>query len=349
MLVLIVLGRFGLNIWSQIQPLLNPPKPPEPTLGFGLLPVNEFPAKNTRPLTLRLETVGDQILSVGPIAQVYQLLPTRSAGFFDVERAKKQAAALSFTFEPQQIGSTNYRWTRSNPVLATLTMDTINKTLSMRMSWETDPGFLLNKKVLDLNEAVVEAKRYLSSADYLPEDMTNGRTSAKYLRFSGGTLVPAVSLSEADFVQVDLFRATLSVPIYAGDQVAEWVAAIVVSDDPLKGKARLVLSGKSGRDRVVSAEMTHQQVDYQYFQTYPVISGYDAWKLLQSGYGFIAKEPETGDEAVVRRVGMGYYDPPSGKGYLQPIYIFYGDNGFVAYVPAVHPNFFQSTTDQQDQ
>ena len=37
---------------------------------------------------------------------------------------------------------------------------------------------------------------------------------------------------------------------------------------------------------------------------------------------------------------LGYYDPDVYQEYLQPMYVFLGDNNFVAYLPAITDDYF---------
>ena len=41
------------------------------------------------------------------------------------------------------------------------------------------------------------------------------------------------------------------------------------------------------------------------------------------------------DRIVIRNISLAYYDSDEPQEYLQPIFIFEGDNDFVAYLPAI--------------
>jgi hypothetical protein len=38
---------------------------------------------------------------------------------------------------------------------------------------------------------------------------------------------------------------------------------------------------------------------------------------------------------TIKKMFLAYYDPDEYQPYLQPVYVFVGDNDFVGYVPAV--------------
>ena len=78
-------------------------------------------------------------------------------------------------------------------------------------------------------------------------------------------------------------------------------------------------------------------------ESYPLITGDEAWNKLVSGQGYIANPPKTGSQAVIRRVTLAYLDLYLPSGYIQPVYVFEGDEDFVAYVPAIVDAWLEST------
>lgn len=337
-IVMVVLGTMGWNFFSQLLRDLNPPPPPAPTYGFGALPPIVFPENNAANYTYRLETVGNQLPSIiAPFMPVYRITNIKPpSGFFLSDRARQQASALGFILEPTQLGDTRYRWNRSTPISATLTMDVPNNWFEMTVAWETDPGFLSHTTRPTPEQATTEIKSLLKGAGFLPDDLDNGQVRTKLLEYRSGQLAEAVSLSETQFVQVDLFRA----PILFNNNVYP-----ILGSDPNTGLARgLVSSVRTQGKRIVSLSYTHETIDYTTPQTYPFISGPEAWQLLNAGQGYVAVSPKSGStQAVIRRVAVAYFDPlDDTQQYLQPIYVFYGDEDFVAYVPALHPQVFTS-------
>jgi len=87
----------------------------------------------------------------------------------------------------------------------------------------------------------------------------------------------------------------------------------------------------------VDMEYNYFPVEYLQMHTYPLRNTESAWRLIQGGEGYIANKG-TGDEAVVRNVTLGYYEAFAEQPYLQPIYVFSGDGGFLGYVSALDPN-----------
>lgn len=104
-----------------------------------------------------------------------------------------------------------------------------------------------------------------------------------------------------------------------------------------KGSVHAILSGtQRAQNSVVAFEYHYQNVDYTQVETYPIRTAQSAWNLLKAGEGYIAQQGEL-ETAVIREVLLGYYDSFEIQDYLQPIYVFRGDTGFIGFVPAVDP------------
>jgi len=328
LLVTLVVGRVLLTWSVSMYKAMVPPPPIPPTVGFNKLPRPVFPEDSAGELTYKLETVDGSVPSYGPSAKVYFISKSQTS-LLGLDRGKQKAAALGFVFEPEQTSGTLYRWKNTSPMPATLDLDYTTGNFTMKVAWETNPKLLNEKLIPSEVQAIAEAKNYLKQAGALPADMVNGEAVATYLKYSGGKMVKAISLSDADFVEVNLFRQSV-------DKVK------ILPADPNVGLGHFIFSGSRGQgERILLAEYKHTQVEYQQFETYPLISGDVAWQKLNGGEGYVAVAPENGDTAVVRRVSIAYYDSLNSESYLQPIYVFEGDDGFMGYVPAVSDMWLQ--------
>jgi len=343
-LVTLIIGYFAYTYFvNQVLPFLNPPEPPSPTYGFGPLPQLEFPESNDSGISYRLETIGDQIPSIqGYFMPVYKITHQRSSsGFFSLDRSKEQASSLGFILEPQLLSGTRYRWIRNTPLYAQLDLDSVNNSFVLDVSWETDPSILSETNTPSPTTAVSEIKSLLKKAGFLPEDLDNGLAKTLLLKYEGNEFNEAISLSETQFIQVDLFRRPLS---FNEKQYP------IIHPIPGKGLVRgLVSSSRTQGKRIIELEYDYSTIDYSTTETYPFITGAEAWQLLISGQGYVAQAPTVGTEAVVRDVEVAYYEALNDtQQYLQPIYIFKGDNDFEAYVPALQAGVFQATQEIQN-
>ena len=73
--------------------------------------------------------------------------------------------------------------------------------------------------------------------------------------------------------------------------------------------------------------------------TYPLKKSKEAWEELKDGKAYVASPGDGRTQVVIRKVFLGYYDSEEYQSYLQPIFVFEGDGNFVAYVPAVNPQW----------
>jgi hypothetical protein len=158
----------------------------------------------------------------------------------------------------------------------------------------------------------------------LPPDLT-GPTTSKYLKLTGGQLATALSLSESDVVKVNLFRKNY-------DNLPS------VTSTPDQANIWAIIGGASNRSQeIIAAEDHYYSVDETQYSTYPIKTPAEAFTELQSGQAYTASLGlnKDGGSLKIRRMYLAYFDPGSVTEFYQPIYVFEGDNGFTAYLPAV--------------
>jgi hypothetical protein len=314
----------GIAYWRK----LHPPPPPPPTVSFGKLPPIEFPESEWVGLSYRLETVTGGTPDLGDRATVY-FMPVQKANLLALERMKRQVEKLAFTGEPEYLSEVRYRWSRLEPLPATLEANIISGSFVVDVSWEIDSTILTSKNLPTETEAIAEAKDFLRNAGLLREDLANGESRVFYLKSKLDSWIPAMSLSEADFVKVDLFRQSLG-------------ELPVLTADPEQGIVSVVFSGNlaTGK-RVVQLVYNYYPIDTGQSATYPIKSSDQAWKELQAGEGFVAQVEAEVEQVVVRKIYLAHYDSFVAQNYLQPIYVFEGDNNFVGYVPAISSEWIE--------
>jgi hypothetical protein len=85
-------------------------------------------------------------------------------------------------------------------------------------------------------------------------------------------------------------------------------------------------------------EYTLWPVSQENSATYPLKSGEEAFEELKNGGGAIILGGNQ-VEAAIRKVYLAYLDTKEYQDFLQPIFVFEGDGGFVAYVAAVQDSW----------
>ena len=75
--------------------------------------------------------------------------------------------------------------------------------------------------------------------------------------------------------------------------------------------------------------------------TYPIKTAQKAFRELQTRQGFIVNVGNNQQIITVRKASLAYFDSLEPQQYLQPIYVFSGDNGFQAYVRAIEAEWLE--------
>ena len=322
-LAVFLLIKMGLFIYNSYLRVVNPPPAPPPTVAFGKLPTIVFPEKLHPELTLRLETPTGGTPSLGDRAEIY-LMPTFRSNLLALDEAKETTKRMGFRGEPKEITERRYRWENSEFLPSTLEMDIINGSFLLKRNWQADPTILSEKQLPGREQTEIEAEGFLRQAGLMTEEMETARMEISYLTFSAGQYVEAVSLSEADFVLVDMFRPDID-------------EKPVLPEEPEKGVVRIIFSGsREAEKRVVQAEYNYFPVNVEQKATYPIKSASQAWRELQTRQGYVASIGENPEGVIsIRRIYLGYYDASESQGFLLPIVVFEGDNDFYGYVQAV--------------
>ena len=328
-LLVLIIGRVvltgAINYWKAA----HPKPPPPPTVGFGQLPQLSFPNKESTELSYTLETVSGSVPTISDRGTVY-FMPIIRPNLLALQRATETATNLSFVFEPQSLSERLYRFSKSSPLPSRLDFDIVTGNFDLRVDWFTNPNFLQQRLLPSDAQAISEAQNYLGRADLMEKDLVAGESKITYLKGSGKGYQKTVSLSEADFIQIDFFRKEIEPGI------------VSITSDPTEGIVRVTISGSRNQgERIVFVKYDYFPIDSLNFETYPIKSGQAAWEELISGGGYIVSPPQGGNQAIVRSITIGYYDAFEPQNYFQPVYIFSGDKDFTAIVPAIDNTWIQ--------
>jgi len=332
-LVVLIVGRTVIMTSITVWKALNPEPPPPPTVGFGLLPAQRFPQQlaSEKPASYSLETPTGTLPKFGDRAKVF-FMPKSTLGLFADQAGRDIAADYGFVLEPEVLSTRIYRWKKQQPLDTTLQLDVQTKQLQLTTNYLSRPDLIGQGQLPDDFTAVDEVKAFLKRGELLTPDIATVAGSITYLKTSGTELVEAVSFSDADFLQVDLQRTPV-------DNFYQFY-----TPNGTEGVVSAVLTGAlSGVENIVQLYYNYQPLEYDQVHTYPLRSTQEAWQILQSGGGYIASNVDDGDTAIIRRVFLGYYDDFEEQSYMQPIFIFQGDDDFLGYVPALDQRFVQSS------
>lgn len=304
-----------------------PPPPPAPTVTYGKLPKLAIPTLSLpNNVSFTLETADGTLPKMSTQAKVF-FMPKPASNLLSLSSAQNKAENLGFNPNGQEISPTTYRFSHKvNP--STLEMNIVSGVFSISYDLNADSEPIsVRPPVSEI--AASQVRSYLSSADLLPSDLT-GSTKTEYLKLTDKKFVSAISLSEANLVKVNLFRKSY-------DNLSS------VTPDPNNANVWFIVSGSTNRGKqIVAAEFHYFTVDESQFSTYPIKTSDTAWKEFTEGKASTALVGvnKEGDNIKIRKIYLAYFDAGVQTDFFQPIYVFEGDNGYVAYLPAVTSDYY---------
>lgn len=315
---------YALDYWRK----LHPPPPPPPNVAFGKLPAIKFPPpaggiNPTAKLSFTLETIEGKPLVATSTAAVY-FMPKPAPNLLSLARANQFAAKLNFRNEPRAETQTLYRWQDSQTPLRTLSFDIVTNNFKVGYDYATDLSVFTEKNLPSPSQAIAETKDFLQNLGLYSPSLENGSVETSFWKLVGNGLIPTTSLADADAVRVDLRRQgiegmELRSPNYPQDLIY------------------LLFSGSSDTNKkLLEVSYKFWQIETEQKATYPLKTAATAWEELKNGQGFIVKI-RSGDKVTVRKIYLAYFYPEDYQEFLQPVFVFEGDPGFLAYVAAISP------------
>lgn len=209
----------------------------------------------------------------------------------------------------------------------TFTVDITNYNFKFNQDITISPDLFVKNGVPDKDSAQNKAIDFLKSMDRYPDDFAKGKMNVIFMQYDTASSKSAVlqDNKSANMVEVDFYRADIDgqFPVVSPKYFnsPNYVIMVQVGDQGYQ---------------VVGAQVHFFEKSEGQVGIYPVIDGKTALEKLATGSGYIVSGADKATSRVsVKQMFMGYYDPDTYQDYLQPVYVFLGDNNFVGYVPAV--------------
>ncbi|MFC1727350.1 hypothetical protein ACFL0Y_02395 [Patescibacteria group bacterium] len=328
-LVGIIVLRSSLTITQAIWNKFRPEPPPEPTVAFGKLPKIEFPEQKIPDLNFKLETIEGALPLFEELGKVY-FIPQKNISLLSLERAKDKALSLGFRNDPESINNISYRWTKNTEPKTILEMNINTGSFYLHHFYEESPIFLAGRKLISDDQAILIARNWFSAGDSFDKELNKGHGEVIRYQFAPPNLLPANSISETDFIRVNLFREDL-------DDLK------ILPPNPKESLISILISATQGtKEKVLEVKYNFYPIDRETQSTYPLKLVSQAWEELQNNQAYIAHLGKNQDgNVVIRKVTLAYYDSGTSINFLQPIYVFEGDRDFFAYVSAISDAWLQ--------
>lgn len=315
-LAVILFLTFGKSIRDQIFP----PGAPPPTVAFGKLPEMDLSGGIKPPLaaTYTIETISGDLPALPQSTKIFEVEPEK-VQFGDLERAKKSADRAGFTGEPEQIAPSKVRFTDPQNPQRKLTIETSTGNLELESNWQNNLK-ILTEKIRNEQDALDKARDFFLAFGLSRNEYPDKNVKLIKYRVDAGKLVEVQAISQANLIKIVYKRSDLDkLPILPERENEDTIWALV-----------------SNRD-VVAASLSNLRIQRFKFATYPLKGVTKAFEDLRTQKAAFIKQDfpaNSKNNLIIRKVSLSYIESRNKQSFLQPVYLFTGDN-FIAYVPAV--------------
>ena len=315
----IILWTGGVAAIAAYKAAHPPYIPPENR--FGKLPAIVYPEKSYEKKNFNFELPNDDFPKYKDQAKVYVVYRPVST-FLALEEETKRAKNLGFVNTPVEIKPNIYEF-KNDSLNQTLTVNVLNGSYKMEYPYLNDQLLLNPEKVPSKEEAIQHALTYLQTGGQIDTDLTEGNKKVSFWKINYDGLKSVPSQSEANAVRVDFFRKNLE------DDYQ------IKTAEPSKASVSVLVSGSGTENkRIIEVNYNYINIDRESYSTYLIKSAEQAADELKAGKYWPAVDTSTSSVSI-KNVYLAYFEPISLTNYMLPVYVFEGDNNFVAYVTAV--------------
>lgn len=338
---LIKYGSFGLVVFTLMWMITTASykayiaaHPPyyAPTVKYGILPKIVFPDKKADSKSFTLELANDEVPKFGDQAKVY-IIYRPNTTFLALEEDTKTAASFGFSEPPVEIKPGIYEF-KNNTTNKTLTVNVLDGDFDITYPYASDQMLLSPEKMPNKTEAMSIASSFLEKGNKMTSDLLNGTKEVTFWRIQDGGLKSVSAQSEANAARVDFFREDLDNKVLVSSNFGQASVSVLVSGATVEAK------------KVIDVNFKDMQIDRESFSTYPIKTGQEAIDSLNAGNYWTAVDVAN-KNVIIRKIYLAYFEPTTLTNYLQPIYVFEGDNNFVAYVPAIKSDYIDQNTNNE--
>jgi len=273
-----------------------------------------------------LDTVEGSPTTASPTAKVF-FLPETSTKFG--YREKIYLIAKNLGFDTETVSHTlSGQKAVFEDAKRRLSIDITNFNYDYEYLYATDEAFFQNIAIPDENQIQQAATDFLKEVGRYPEELAMGKNHILYFNLDteNNRLYATERPQEANVVEVDFYRP---------DVDAASSPIPVVPPSYFNSQNHVVMVFSESGVKVLRAKIAFFEKSTTQIGVYPLKTGDTAWVELKAGKGTIVANDTVGSSITVKKMFLGYFDPDTYQPYLEPVYVFLGDNNYVGYVPAV--------------
>lgn len=288
-------------------------------------------AQSSRDYSLSLDTLDGtaNIKDATSAAQIY-FIPQKTASFGFLSKIYLMARAAGFDTTITQ-HTLNDKTATFDDGRQKLEIDIRNFNYVYSYTLTSDDDVAPPSAFADESSLYSQASSFLSKLDRYPKEMAQGDTNLIYMRLNpeNSEIIPLTSPESANIVEVDYFLPDLD-------------GLPVVSSSYYNSQHYVMFLVNQAGTKVIKAQVKYFDRSEDQVGLYPLRSSEQAWEELQKGNGYVVSSQPDQTTIQIQKVFLAYLDPDTYQEYLQPVYVFLGSQEFVAYVPAVSPEYLLS-------
>ena len=173
-----------------------------------------------------------------------------------------------------------------------------------------------------------KAIEFLKTVNRYPEELTRGKINVFYFYYQKDLNIfsRVDDVNQANVVEVDFLRNDID-------------GYPVISSKFPNSHNFLLMTFYQNDYKILRAQIKFFEKSEVEVGVYPVKTGELAWEELITGKGLVLSNPKEKKEVVIKQMTLAYLDPDFYQSYLQPVYLFIGEDNFSAFVPAVSPEY----------
>lgn len=256
-------------------------------------------------------------------------LPAKTTRFGYLEKIYLMAKTLGFDTEiiKHKLDSTRAIFEDSEKKLV---VDIADFNFEYGLKGNQKKDFLEDATIPEDNRLRDSAKNFLGVLGKYSTELTKGYENTVYLTLDeNGEFIATENIEIAKAAEVDFFRADI------GD------IPVVSAKFPFSHNF-VAMVFKNNAHQILKAQIKFFERDKENFGIYPLKSGQTAFEELKNHKGIILSLGKNKNQFTIRKMFLAYFEPDIYQEYLQPVFVFVGDSGFAAIVPAVQKEYIEN-------
>lgn len=278
-------------------------------------------------LNFSIDTIEGRPVTATESAKVY-FLPSATARFGYREKIYLIAKTLGFDTE-----AVKHKLEGKEAIFKdekqSLQIDITNFNFTYEYSFENDPQIFQNTIIPQKKESQDKAVDFLRKIGRYPEELAQGKTNTIFISYNPDA-------KQMRLLETNMGANMVEVDFYRPDQEQY----PIISPKYFNSQNYVMMAFYPSDFKIIKAQIKYYEKSEAQVGFYPIKTGDAAWEALKTGKGLVIQNESESKDIVIKKMFLGYFDPDIYQEYLQPLYVFLGENNFVGYVPAIRDDYF---------